>query len=417
MRIRIPFGEGELQAEAPGEPDLVLPKPVPAVSSELEVVETSLNNPIGSPRLEDIVSPTTRVALLVSDITRPCPSYKILPHILRRLRRAGVPKENVLIVFATGTHRRHTIEEQARLVGRSVLNEYRVVDHVCTDEKNLVYLGDTRRGTPVYINSLVHESHVRIGVANIDAHYFAGYSGGAKSLLPGVAGYESIKANHKLMLEPGAETGRLEGNPVREDLEEAASMAGLEFIVNVVLDGQKRIAGCVSGHFIKAHRRGAKIFNTIYGVEVKEKYDIVIASPGGFPKDLNLYQAQKALDTAAMYVKPGGVIVLVAECREGVGNETTEKLLFSGKTPEEIVEYVRENFELGYHKAYAIARVACKAGIILVSRLPRQLLSKGFIEAAHSLEEALAKARSIVEGSTSIAVLPYAASIIPRTKP
>jgi len=293
MEIAVPFGKGEIRIEIPDYVDVILPKTPPALGNESEIIEGSLENPIGTPKIEELVAPSTKVAFLVSDITRPCPSYKILPHVLRRLEKVGVPKENILILFATGSHRAHTREEWIKLLGKDIVNRYRVMDHNSKDKYHLVYVGDTRRGTPVHINTYAYESDIRIGIANIDAHYFAGYSGGGKSVLPGVAGYESIKANHKLMLKPGAETGRLTGNPVREDLEEVASMVGLEFIVNVVLDDRKNIVGSVAGHFIKAHREGVKIFDSIYGVKLEKTYDIVIASPGVSQKTLTYIKLKK----------------------------------------------------------------------------------------------------------------------------
>jgi nickel-dependent lactate racemase len=407
----IPYGDGFISVSVRG---AVLRKPRyvggVGVEEELKIIDKSLESPIGTSYLSDLVDSSSRVVLLVSDITRPCPSNKVVPIILKKLLSCGVKKDDISIVFATGIHRPHTMDEWVKLLGVDVVRSFKVLDHNAFDSSGLVYVGRTSRGTPVEVNSLVFNSDLRIGVANVDPHYFAGYSGGGKSVLPGVSSYVSIRENHKMMLLPGAELARLEGNPVREDIEEAASIVGLEYIVNVVLSESKEVLGCFSGHFIKAHREAVRFFNEIYGVEVGRKYDIVIASPGGFPKDINLYQAHKALEVALKCVRPGGVIILLAECREGVGDKKTEELLYSGLNPEEVVDFVKENFDLGYHKAYAIARIATKSNILIVSKnIKDSKLYKRF----NNFDEALKYAYELV-GSGDSLVLPYASSTIPK---
>jgi len=407
----IPYGDGVISISVRG---AVLKKPryvgSVGVEDELNIIDSSLESPINTPYLSELVSSSSRVALLVSDITRPCPSSKIVPIILKKLLSYGVKKDNILIVFATGIHRPHTMDEWVKLLGVDVVRDFKVLDHNAFDKNNLTYVGRTSRGTPVEVNSLVFNSDLMIGVANVDPHYFAGYSGGGKSVLPGVSSYVSIRENHKMMLLPGAELARLDGNPVREDIEEAASLVGLEYIVNVVLSESKEVLGCFSGHFIKAHREAVKFFNEIYGVEIGRRYDVVVTSPGGFPKDINLYQAHKALEVAFKCVRPGGVIILLAECREGVGDKKTEELLYSGLTPEEVVSFVRENFDLGYHKAYAIARIATKSNILIVSK---NIKDSKLYKRYNNFEEALKYAYELI-GSGDSLILPYASSMIPK---
>ncbi|MEM0361387.1 MAG: hypothetical protein QXK28_02765, partial [Sulfolobales archaeon] len=192
--------------------------------------------------------------------------------------------------------------------------------------------------------------------------------------------------------------------------EEAASMVGLDYIVNVVLSERKEILGCFSGHFIKAHREAVKMFNELYGVNVGRKFDIVIASPGGYPKDINLYQAHKALEVAFKCVRPGGVIILLAECREGIGESKTEELLYSNLTPEDIINFIKENFDLGYHKAYAIARIAAKARIVIVSN---NIKESKLYEKVGNVEKAIKYAYDLI-GDGDVLLLPYASSMIPK---
>ncbi len=408
INVLIPYGSNYLSLEL-SNATVILPRREVIPKDELGIIKNSLENPIGAPKLRELVDPHHRVCLLVSDITRPLPSYKVVPLIINELVKSGVKNDNISIVFATGIHRPHTRDEWIKLLGVDIVKGFKVFDHNCWS--NFVeYLGKTSRGTPVLINSTVVNADLRIGVANIDPHYFAGYSGGGKSVLPGVAAYDSIKENHRMMLLPGAELAKLDGNPVREDIEEAASILGLEYIVNVVLNERKEIVGSVAGHFIKAHREGVRIFNKIYGVEVGRKYDVVIASPGGYPKDINLYQAHKALEVAYRCVNKGGVIVLVAECDEGVGDSKTEELLYSGMGPEEIINFVKGNFDLGYHKVYAISRIAVNAEVVVVSHNIRE--SKIF-KVFKNLGDAMKYVNQVVRGG-DVLVLPYASSIIPK---
>ncbi|MEM1880890.1 MAG: nickel-dependent lactate racemase [Sulfolobales archaeon] len=405
----VPYGDDYLRIEGL-KATVLTPKPVLKPRDEVAIVAQSLESPIGTEDLGRLVSTKSKIALIVSDITRPCPTNKIAPIVISKLLSYGISKENIVIVFATGIHRPHTRDEWIKLLGSEIVNNFRILDHDCRDVNSLTYVGKTSRGTPVVINSSILNSDVKIAIANVDPHYFAGYSGGGKSILPGVSSYESIKENHRMMLLPGAELGRIEGNPVREDIEEAASMVGLDYIVNVVLSERKEILGCFSGHFIKAHREAVKMFNELYGVNVGRKFDIVIASPGGYPKDINLYQAHKALEVAFKCVRPGGVIILLAECREGIGESKTEELLYSNLTPEDIINFIKENFDLGYHKAYAIARIAAKARIVIVSN---NIKESKLYEKVGNVEKAIKYAYDLI-GDGDVLLLPYASSMIPK---
>jgi len=405
----VPYGDDYLRIEDL-KATVLTPKPVLKPRDEVAIVAQSLESPIGTEDLGRLVSTKSKIALIVSDITRPCPTNKIAPIVISKLLSYGISKENIVIVFATGIHRPHTRDEWIKLLGSEIVNNFRILDHDCRDVNSLTYVGKTSRGTPVVINSSILNSDVKIAIANVDPHYFAGYSGGGKSILPGVSSYESIKENHRMMLLPGAELGRIEGNPVREDIEEAASMVGLDYIVNVVLSERKEILGCFSGHFIKAHREAVKMFNELYGVNVGRKFDIVIASPGGYPKDINLYQAHKALEVAFKCVRPGGVIILLAECREGIGESKTEELLYSNLTPEDVINFIKENFDLGYHKAYAIARIAAKARIVIVSN---NIKESKLYEKVGNVEKAIKYAYDLI-GDGDVLLLPYASSMIPK---
>ncbi|HHZ00099.1 MAG TPA: nickel-dependent lactate racemase, partial [Tissierellia bacterium] len=243
----------------------------------VDEVKRSLKNPIDTARLRDIVKPGEKVVIITSDITRPVPSHKIIPTILDELYEAGVKKEDISVVLALGSHRRHTEEEKIRLLGERVYNEVKCID---SDADDCVRMGVTSSGTPVDIFRLVAEADRRICVGNIEYHYFAGYSGGAKAIMPGVSTPSAIQANHSKMILDDAKAGKLEGNPVREDLEEAIKYCPIDFIVNVVLDEKKEIIYSVAGDYIKAHREGCKFLDKIYKIRLKEKADIIIVSQG-----------------------------------------------------------------------------------------------------------------------------------------
>jgi len=253
-------------------------------------------------------------------------------------------------------------------------------------------------------------------MGNIEYHYFAGYSGGAKAIIPGVSNAQTIRQNHRWMTEPGAVTGQLDGNPVREDIEEAGEMVGVHFILNAILNENKAIAGAVAGHPRQAHRAGCQLLDACGLVTVEHPADVVIVGAGGYPKDLNLYQAQKALDNARPIVAPGGVIVLVAECPEGAGHRVFEEWMRMPGGPEAIIAQIRREFVLGGHKAAAVAMAMKQARIALVSAMPADAVrALGFLPFA-SLPEAVQFALSQFS-APRVAVMPQGGSVVPRVGP
>jgi nickel-dependent lactate racemase len=260
------------------------------------------------------------------------------------------------------------------------------------------------------------EADWRIYVGNIEYHYFAGYTGGVKALLPGVCSLETIRANHSWMVHDSAAAGRIEGNPVREDLEEAAQFVGTAFLLDVVLDGQKRVAKAVAGDVTLAHREGCRTVDQLYRVPLERRADIVLASAGGWPKDVNLYQAHKALENAAFAVRDGGSIILVAECQEGLGHAVMEEWLTCGDSPDELLRRIRERFVLGGHKAAAMAKIRKRVQqILLVSALEDETVrAMGWVP-SRTAEQALGMALSAMGHDALLAVMPHAGSTLPAT--
>jgi len=373
-------------------------------------VKRALENPIGSERLAGMDLSGKKIVIVTSDITRPMPSAKVLPHVVNELLEAGADYSDITVVFALGSHRKHTEDEKRYLAGEEIYSKIRCID---SDPNDTVRVGFSKRGTPFDIFRVVAEADFVICLGNIEYHYFAGYSGGAKSIMPGVSTRAAIQANHSNMVLPGAVTGKLEGNPVREDLEEVAGFLRIDFIVNVVLDEHKNIIKAVAGHHIEAHREGCRFLDSIYKVKIGKKADIVITTPGGYPKDINLYQAQKALDNAKHAVRDGGIIILAAACNEGLGEETFQQWMTSAASPKSIIDRIKADFRLGGHKAAAISMILENARIFLVSEMDPQLVKSIFLEPFSSLDDAVEEALKALGKDSSIIFMPAGSSTLP----
>lgn len=396
--------------------DILLPNEVPRELTGEEEVRRALREPIGSALLREIIRPGEKIAIITSDITRPLPTWEIMPALLEELYRTGVQNTDITLVFALGSHRCHTREEKKKLAGEKVYKEICCIDG---DINDCVHLGVTRRGTPVDIVRTVAEADRRICLGNIEYHYFAGYSGGAKAIMPGVSTREAIQANHSMMTEELACAGNIKENPIREDIEEAASICGVDFILNVVLDEHKKIIRAVAGDVTEAHRAGCAFLDSLYEKKIKKRADIVIVSQGGAPKDLNLYQTQKALDNAKHAVKDGGIIILAGSCREGLGEETFEEWLTKAREPKELIERVRRDFKLGGHKAAAIAMVLERAEIYLVSELEPEFVKTLFMTPFDNVQTAYEAAEAALKEQgkeATVLVMPYGGSTLPRAE-
>jgi nickel-dependent lactate racemase len=279
--------------------------------------------------------------------------------------------------------------------------------------KNVHCIGTTKRGTKISINPLLLDSDFILAIGNVDMHYFAGYTGGHKAVIPGLAGKETIERNHSLMTLPNAEPGVNESNPVREDLEEAGIRAELRFVVNVVLDEANRIVAAFAGDPIAAHRPATKIVDELVKAPIVEPADIVVASAGGYPRDINLYQAHKAIENVSHAVKNGGTIILVAECREGFGNSTFESWMTGASSLDEVGEKLSKHFILGAHKAFALSKIAKRAEIIVASK--KLLANSIILRTCKKPQDALDDAWRSHGKDASILLMPYAMNTLPAT--
>jgi nickel-dependent lactate racemase len=389
----------------------LLPNEVKMDLTGEDEVRRALGNPIGSKRLRDIINPGEKIAIITSDITRPMPSKVVLPSVLAEIKAAGVKEEDISIVLALGSHRGHTEDEKKMLLGEAVYDSQ--VEILDSDMKQCVNLGRCKNGTPVDIFEPVASADRRICLGNIEYHYFAGYSGGAKAIMPGVSSHEAIQENHSNMTKKEAHAGNLDTNPVRQDIDEVGQHIKIDFIVNVVLDSKKQIVKAVAGDYMVAHRDGCKFLDEMYGISIEDKADIVIASPGGFPKDINLYQSQKGLDNSKHAVKEGGIIILVASAKEGFGEKTFEEWML-GKSPDEMIVEIEKNFKLGGHKAAAIAMILKKARIFMVSDLDDDLIRNINMQPFSTLQKAFDAALEDMGDDARVLLLPASGSTLPK---
>lgn len=413
MNFKLAYGEKylSLQLSEDRSVRLIGAPSVPVLLPGPELVAKALENPIGTPRIENIVARKSarNAVIIVNDITRPTPYQLMLPPLLNKIEQAGISPDNITLIVATGIHRHHTEADNHQVFGPDICRKYKIVNHNCDD--HLDAIGTLSGGLDLIINQTAARADLLITTGVVGLHYFAGYSGGRKSILPGIAARPIIEANHKMMSDRRARLGNYEDNPVSDLMLEAAQIAGVDFILNVVTHGKNEIAFCAAGDVKLAWLEAVKFCEKINTVKIKEPADIVIAGCGGYPKDINMYQAQKALDSAVLAVKPGGMIILAAECREGLGEETFERWIESSDCPQDIMDRFNTRFELGGHKAYAICRILENARILLVSSLSDPIVRKLFMEPVRSLEDAVEIARAQYGKDATIIIMPEAPKI------
>ncbi len=417
MTITVPYGDGSISAKIPDgvRVNLVEPKIESVAGTEEERIEAALDAPIGTPRLEEMVKPSDRVLIVVNDHTRPGPNREIAAALLSRLRRAGVPDGNIRFICATGSHRAPTDREIRAILGDEVVEKYEIVMHDCRDTERLFLLGEVD-GLSVWLNKALLEADFVITTGLIAPHHTAGFSGGRKSILPGITGLETLRTHHSLPLRPYEPSmGVLEGNRFHDVALRAAQMAGVRFIVNAVQDMKKQNVRYVAGDLALAHAEGVRICRERNTVDIPSLADVVVCSPGGYPRDSDLYQAQKGLAVAETLVRPGGTMILCARAELGVGEGLFPQWMKEGESPEAIVErYRREGFNVGNNKAFLYARALLRGKILVVSGLldPAEL-KEMFLDSAPDLQSALDKVLPQYKDPL-VTVLPRAVSMIPR---
>jgi len=374
-----------------------------------------LKNPINSPSLKDLIiqKKSKKILIIVNDITRPTPYEIILPPLLEELHQIGIKKKNIIFIIATGSHRCNSKKEIEDVFGENISSIYKFINHSC-DDINLKDFGKLKNGNTLLVNPIVSEVDFIITTGVIVPHYFAGFSGGRKSILPGISGRKTIENNHSNMLNPDARAGNLKGNPVHQEMQEAVEKIGVDFNINVVTNENHQIIKIVAGELYESWLKGVEMCKKIYLCPIEKKAEVIIASAGGYPKDINVYQAQKALNNAYQAVKPGGTIILLAECSEGYGQSTFEKWIEESNNADDIISRLKRKFVLGGHKAYAIVRVTKEVDVILISSLPLEKVRKLFFIPMCNPPQAIDFIKNKHGENFQAYILPSGNTVLPR---
>ncbi|MCL4394368.1 MAG: nickel-dependent lactate racemase [Chloroflexi bacterium] len=413
--FRIPYGRTQLafQIADAFHTELLAPAPLTPLDEPVAAVDDALDQPAGGVRLADFAGAES-VAIAINDKTRPVPLDLLLPPLLGRLADLGVPDSAVTLFVASGAHSPMRASELPELVPPRVLSRYRIVPHDCDDRSNLVSLGTTTRGTPVWVNRQYTSAQVRIALGNLEPHQFMGFSGGVKTAAIGLGGRETLTRNHALMLDPRARLARYDDNPARQDVEEIGRMIGVHLALDAVVNENHALVHVVAGEPRAVMQVGIPIVLQLYRAAVAEPFDLVVASPGGHPKDINLYQAQKAIAHATLVTRPGGTVILAAACPDGTGSEKYDEWMVDKTSHAQVIEaFRREGFRLGPHKAYLISRDASRERVLLVTEMPQDRVRRCLLSPCRSLNDALAIALGDLGPKARIGIMPYANATIP----
>lgn len=413
MIISLKYDQGFREVDIPGRADATVlsPASMPVIEAVPKALDEALDSPLESPRFDDLVRSVAprKVAIAVPDETRPTPLGFILPLVLKRLC-AAVPQLDasaVTVIVGGGLHPPMDRHGMMRLLPDSVAGACRVVAHDASSA-GMVDFGSTGRGTQIRINAEFAEADLRIVIGQIDPHQFVGFTGGSKGAVIGAASAETIESNHSLFLDGRAQVGHITGNPVREDMNEAGRMVGIHLAVNVVLDPNKRVVSLFAGEPDAVLAAGAEVCGRVYGVRISEKFDIVIASCGGYPKDICLYQAQKGLNLASQALKPGGKILLLAACPQGVGDDIYFDYVRLFKSPREVLaDFEKLGFKMGAHKAYLFARTLDSFDVAVASDLDAETLRQCHLRGVEP-SEVVREWVEDFEGVPRVAVVPDA---------
>jgi nickel-dependent lactate racemase len=422
------YGKGTVTFSIPEEQVLyeILGKDYPALPNLEQEYIKCLNNPIDSPPLNQIVKPGDTVVITVSDITRAWQkNHLTLPLLINYLNEAGVPDENITIIIAVGGHRKNTESEFAQICGEEIYNRVKIVNHDAWDTDNMVYYGKTSRGTSVSINRLVAEADKVILTGGIIYHYMVGYGGGRKSILPGVASIKTIRENHLWAMgrelgsgsNPKSASKYTRGNECHEDMMEIAAFVNPDFIVNIVPNAEGEIAGVFAGNWISAWLYGTELVDEIYGSYIEEEADIVIATAGGFPKDINLYQTGKTMDNAFHAMKKGGVAIILAECPDILEPEEFTQW-FNYDTTLEMEKALRENFTIPGWVAFKEVECSNKGSFILMTKPENaEFARKAKLIPVFSIDEALKLAyEKCGTDNPKVTIMPQGANTFPIIK-
>jgi nickel-dependent lactate racemase len=421
MRVRLDYGKTGLDVELPGNGKVVGPlsiREAPPLADPQAALEAALANPIGTAPLAELAKGKKDACIVICDITRPVPNQLLLPPILRTLEEAGIPREKITILIATGLHRPNEGDELVELVGAEVAKNYRCVNHHGKVREEHDFIGTTPRGVPAWIDSRYVRADLKITTGLIEPHLMAGYSGGRKLICPGIAGLDTVKVWHgpKFLEDPRADCGILEGNPVHEENTLIAKMAGCDFIVNVAIDGKRQVTWLGAGDMMDAWMEGVKFVEQVVRVGVREPLDIVVTSCAGYPLDTTWYQAVKGLTGALPIVKRGGTIILAASLTEGVGSPEFQEVLRDNPSLEQFIDRIQNTdyFVMDQWQVEELAKVRRRCKVKVVTQgLSSEVLRNCHVEPAESVEKAIAECLEEYGPDARIGVIPKGPYVLP----
>jgi len=420
MRIRFDYGRTGLEADLPDD-RIVGPlaiRPVLPLGNPEAAIAHVLEHPTGAPPLSQLARGRKNACILVCDITRPVPNRLILPPLLRTLEEQGIARRDILILIATGLHRPNEGAELVEMLGSQIVADYRIENHNGKVQKEHDYLGTTPRGVPIYLDSRYVRADLKISTGLIEPHLMAGYSGGRKVICPGIAALETVKVWHgpRFLEDPRADCGILAGNPVHEENTHIAQIAGCDFIVNVAIDGERRITWVGAGDMIAAWEEGVRFVEGVVKVAVPEPLDVVVTSCAGYPLDTTWYQAIKGLTGALPIVKRGGTLIMVASLCEGLGSPEFQHLIADNPDLRLFKQRIlgKDYFVMDQWQLEELAKVVERCRVKVVTHgLPAETLRRCHVEAAPSVEQAVAEALAGCGPEARVGVIPKGPYVLP----
>jgi nickel-dependent lactate racemase len=413
--VELPVGEGKIKIHVPNLLPYAAPEHMETVPDARAEVRRAIQNPIGTPRLKDLAKGKKNAGIVVNDITRPYVGKEMILELAAELNEGGLKDDQIFLVVAYGSHRINTHEELLKMFGEEVVSRFRFVHHKADQDDTLTIMGKTDGGVVVEINKEFAEAELKITTGCITPHQSAGFSGGRKSIIPGIAGFKSLKAHHSFPIRPEYTCyGWLDGNPFHEEALKAAYIAGVDFIVNSVENEDQELIYCVAGELNEAFMLGVEKCRKLWTIKIPQKPDVLIITPGGYPRDFDLHQSQKAVGCAELICKEGGMIIMFAEMRDGTGKPG--KVLAGSNTPQEIIDkFYKEGYNLSaLSKSYMWARAMKLFHISIIgSKVSNSELKQMFFETYDNIEEAIKKAFERYGENASFMVIPYASETIP----
>ncbi|MCM3714520.1 nickel-dependent lactate racemase [Alkalihalobacillus oceani] len=416
METTLLYGKQGLTITVPDEATIVEPKDIPKLEDDEAAVLSALRNPIGTAPLREMVKETDKVAIVISDITRPTPNEKLVPWLIKEL--SHVPLENFVVINGTGTHRDQTEEEFVQMLGQWVVDNIRIINNHCHDKESLKKVGESRFGCDVYLNKEYVEADFKIVTGFIEPHFFAGFSGGPKGIMPGIAGIETIMTFHnaRMIGDPLSTWGNMTNNPVQDMTREVNSFCKPDFMLNVTLNKEKEITNVFAGELYEAHDAGCAYVKEHTMIECPERFDVVITSNSGYPLDQNLYQAVKGMSAAHKIVKKGGTIICASECADGLPNHGNfGEILKMRKSPQEILDMINDPefkmFDQWQVQKQAVIQVW--ADVYVYSTLSEQDVADAMLTPTNSIEQTLEQLKQKYGEQMTVAVLPLGPLTIP----